>query len=82
MTPSIKSQALEILAAAEKGWAANENPCSPDTVAHLMRTLLRYEEALEWYGFKMVPDCMNENKLEVTTGLGRRARKALEGKTE
>ncbi len=34
-------------------------------------------EALEWYGFKMVPDTLNSGHTEVTTELGRLARNAL-----
>ncbi len=34
-------------------------------------------EALEWYGFKMVPDCLNEGRTEISTELGKLARQTL-----
>jgi len=33
--------------------------------------------ALEWYGYKMVPDSLNEGKELITTALGARARACL-----
>jgi len=36
------------------------------------------EEALEYYGFKIVPDSLNKGKTEITTKLGETAREALE----
>jgi len=36
------------------------------------------EEALEYYGFKIVPDSLNKGKTEITTQMGETAREALE----
>lgn len=44
----------------------------------LAEVLLKMEVALEWYGYQMVPSSLNEGKTEVTTELGKLARKILE----
>lgn len=50
-----------------------------EAIIELLDRLERYREALEYYGFKLVPDSLNSGKTAITTDTGRIAREALEG---
>lgn len=51
----------------------------PQAIIELLDMVDRYREALEYYGFKLVPDSLNSGKTTITTDTGRIAREALEG---
>lgn len=52
---------------------------NPQAIIEILDRLERYEKALEYYGFKLVPDSLNSGKTTITTDTGRVAREALEG---